>query len=376
MILHCLLFAEVLLKAQYKNADVFCQMNPPAVAVAKDDSEAQGYIDQVGKSIVTATKTSSSITPSKIGKFTITKSQKEGSGVLVEFYIDKGKVYKAFVDKKINLIDVTESNLEYFMNLLDNKDDIFQEALVVGVPLKQSQSREQSWRGESQELSQTREQSGGNKNLTRLRQKLSSYSADLAGKEQDFAKKLIKILSTQKQGTKIFLGDEELFAEVLKFSEERCNKLIEFIRNPYLDPNTGEKKSVKDPNQKEKIVLWISENIKELDWLLANQLLDVIKKRGLSKTAESLLEEDINPLLKSRGLKLKFTPFNNLEMSRFSVPQTKLDHNARVDGGSPNAKDPQAGNGLSQDSAYIIPKQEKNSSKEASHMNFEKKINL
>ena len=102
----------------------------------------------------------------------------------------------------------------------------------------------------------------------------------------------------QKQGTKIFLGDEELFAEVLKFSEERCNKLIEFIRNPYLDPNTGEKKSVKDPNQKEKIVLWISENIKELDWLLANQLLDVIKKRGLSKTAESLLEEDINPLLK------------------------------------------------------------------------------
>lgn len=111
-----------LMQGQYKNKPIFYRKNPPPpiVASAKTEKKAQIYIEKL--KIVPETLAS----PTSIGKFSITGNKSEDGGQLVVFSTDTGssiKRYKAFINDRAAIGNIKPTDLRYFADLFDNRDN-------------------------------------------------------------------------------------------------------------------------------------------------------------------------------------------------------------------------------------------------------------
>ena len=131
MIFCFFLFAVDLLSATHKGTKVFYRQNPPAVASVsgtikegESRNQAEKYIAQLGQS----TDVSSGGTTK--GQFTITGSKVVDGGMLLECFNREGKKYKMFIAEKKGLADVSIVSLRFFEQLLNDKENIFQDQIA------------------------------------------------------------------------------------------------------------------------------------------------------------------------------------------------------------------------------------------------------
>jgi hypothetical protein len=136
----CLFFlfatTEGLMKAQYKHSPkhkegtVFYRETPPAVASAKAADEAKSYLDMLEQPVDPLVST----TTNPIGRFSVVGSKSFDTGIigtLVVYYPTVAKqdqALKAFIADRKTIRDVKVTDLEFFADLFEKKDEIFKVA--------------------------------------------------------------------------------------------------------------------------------------------------------------------------------------------------------------------------------------------------------
>lgn len=175
MFLCFFLFAEELLKGTYNGRTVFYRKDRSAIASAQEQSEAEGYIAHLNKQVENLPLTLPTVT-----QFVVSNGKVVDGGVLLtcstqgadkEKYKEK---YKIFISNR-NSTNVTNSDLQYFVALFNNRSGIYPVTpqSASSSPAREQRTVETQTPNNDQKLSQENEQ-------VRIQEELAAIKIELA----------------------------------------------------------------------------------------------------------------------------------------------------------------------------------------------------
>lgn len=314
----------------YKNKTVFYRENPPPpiVASAKDEPEANGYLKKLEKTVP-----KSSAPAISLGSFLITGNESLDRGQLVVY--SKGtdataKRYKAFINERASINDVKATDLDYFSNLFDNKDNdkvvkwsstSASPSAATATPQPTAEEKQAQIRNLKQGIVAIKQEI----QAIRLASGSQSYVASIQ-QQKEVASNLNP--DTVEQTPEAFAAVRDTLvatqAKILEINSTETNRLVE-INKEILDLVTAfNKEEYKEPNQTERLVNY-ARILKGRNPDTALAILKIIDSNKKPKTIDDMLREVNTELGKAGYPKLEFSGFTTKHLQEtVFVPERSI----------------------------------------------------
>lgn len=299
-----------LIKGTYKNKLVFYRKNPPPpiVASAKNEAEASGYIEKM------KTATDQLTSPMQSGHFSINENKSVDRGQLVIFSTGTGpsiKRYKAFIKDRATIGNVKATDLSYFSNLFDNKDNdkivkwmpaSIAAAATTPTPQPTAEEKQAQIRNLKQEIVAIKQTI----QAVRLVSGSQSYVASIQ-QQQEAASKLNP--DTVEQTPEALAAARETLentkTRIMEMNDRETSRLLEVNRKIQTLISAFQKADYKDPNQTERLVKYV-QLLKGRDSDTALAILEIIDRNKKPQTIDNILKAVNQKLNEARYPQLEF----------------------------------------------------------------------